>query len=143
MNVSSQPETTDEASIAARVAVAVRQFPGIAAAYLFGSHATGRADADSDIDIALVVDHPLGCDKLDLYQALVEAGLDRVDLVELGDEDLVMRHEAVHPNRLLYARPDFDHGAYFSRTVREYSDFKPYLDRLRRAYRQRLTHGST
>ena len=68
-------------------------------------------------------------------------GLDNVDLVTLDADDVVLRFEAVRPNRLLYARPEFDHGAFFSKVIREYFDLLPFLERQREAYKKRLGHG--
>lgn len=120
----------------------LRRFP-VLAAYLFGSLAEGRARPDSDIDLALVPDGPgLGAKRLEIFAALVEAGVDNVDLVILDTGEVVTRFEAVRQNCLVYARDDFDAGAYYSRSVREYLDFQPYLTRQRMAMKRRLLDGS-
>jgi predicted nucleotidyltransferase len=117
-------------------------YPAVEAAYLFGSHARGQANAHSDIDLALVGPATqLHAIKLDLLADLVAAGLDRVDLVLLNGADLTLRFEAVSPNCLVYAKEDFDGGSYFSRTVREYFDFEPYLRIQRKALKERLLDG--
>lgn len=120
----------------------LRRHPKVRAAYLFGSVAEGRARPDSDIDVGMVCSDALGLERLDLLAELSDAGLERVDLAELRDDDLVLRFEAVRPNRLVYATADFDHGSYFSRTLREYWDLQPYLQRQRDAMKRRLLHGS-
>lgn len=117
------------------------RFPGIEAVYLFGSAATGRAGPESDLDLAVVPARGAAIPKLEIVTALVAAGYDRVDLVSLDTDDVVLRFEAVRPNRLVYATAGFDHGQFFSRVVREYFDFEPYLRRQREALRQRL-HGA-
>jgi predicted nucleotidyltransferase len=117
------------------------RYPRIKAVYLFGSAASGRARADSDLDLAVVPERPLGSDKLALLTDLAAEGLERVDLVSLEGDDVVLRFEALRPNRLLYAAADFDHGEYYSRVIREYFDFEPYLLRQREALRRRL-HGT-
>jgi predicted nucleotidyltransferase len=118
------------------------RYAAIEAAYLFGSHAHGRAKATSDIDLALVGSADrLGPVKIDLLADLVAAGLDRVDLVLLDGADLTLRFEAVSPNCLVYAREHFDSGSYFSRTIREYFDFEPYLRIQRKALKERLLRG--
>ncbi len=38
-------------------------------------------------------------------------------------DDIVLKHEAVRRNRLVYQTDDFDQGAYFSRVVRQFLDF--------------------
>ena len=72
---------------------------------------------------------------------LAAEGVDRVDLVLLEGADLVLQFEAVRQNRLIHARPGFDHGGYFSRTIREYFDLEPYLRVQRQALKRRLLHG--
>jgi hypothetical protein len=60
-----------------------------------------------------------------------------VDLAILDGADVVLRFEAVRPNRLVYARKGFDHGAY-SRAVREYFDLLPILAIQGEALKRRL-----
>ncbi|MFQ5488534.1 MAG: nucleotidyltransferase domain-containing protein [Gammaproteobacteria bacterium] len=120
---------------------ALSRFPEVEAAYLFGSRAEGRMKAGSDLDLALVVNQPLGLRKLDILAALTAEGLDNVDLVVLSSDDVVLRFEAVRLNQLVYARKGFDRGGYYSRSIREYLDFLPYLEAQRTARRRRLAHG--
>lgn len=107
-----------------------------------GSAATGKTRAESDLDLAVVANRPLGKYKLELLTAMAREGLDRVDLVSLDTDDVVLRFEAVRPNCLVFARKGFDHGAFYSKVVREYFDFMPYLQRQREALRRRLLRAS-
>lgn len=119
------------------------RFPDVAAAYLFGSFAEGRARTDSDVDLGLVgPPDALAEQRLDLLTELTRAGLDRIDLVLLDDADPALQFEAVRPNCVIYQREDFDRGAYFSRVAREYFDFEPYLRVQREALKRRLSRGS-
>lgn len=122
----------------------LENYPSVQAAYLFGSHAKGQPGLDSDLDIALVgARAELQPVKLDILAGLAVEGMDRVDLVLLDGADPVVRFEAVHHNCLIYAREDFDHGGYFSRSLREYFDLEPYLRIQREALKQRILNGST
>jgi hypothetical protein len=122
----------------------ISRYPSVQAVYLFGSHAEGRIKPDSDIDLALVGPcNELQKDKLNILSDFVAEGLDRVDLVLLDGADPILRFEAVHHNCLIYARSDFDHGGYFSRSLREYFDLEPYLKIQRAAVKMRLLHGET
>lgn len=124
------------------LAVVLRRYPAIVAAFLFGSHAEGKAGPESDIDIGLVgARAELQAIKLDILAALVAAGFERVDLVLLDGADPFMQFEAVHHNCLIFARSGFDRGAYYSRVVRMYFDFEPYLRIQREGMKQRLAHG--
>lgn len=124
-----------------RIKNVLSKFPEIDAAFMFGSRAEGRARLDSDIDIALVVNHPIGSKKLDILAALTAEGIDNIDLVTLDKDDLVLRFEAVRHNKLIYAKNSFDRGSYYSRVLREYFDFLPYLERQRSAKKRRLAGG--
>lgn len=119
-------------------------FPEVEAVFLFGSVAEDRVGAESDLDLAIV---PSGAGlrerRLDLLSALVRAGFDDVDLVFLDTADVVLRYEAVRPNLLIYAREGFDHGEYYSRALREYWDFLPYLELQRESMKRRILYGQT
>ena len=119
-----------------------RRFPEIQAVYLFGSAAEGTMHAGSDMDLAIV---PRNADlrrrKLDILTELARAGHCNVDLVFLDVDDIVLRYEAVRPNRVIYAAEDFDRGEMYSIVVRQYLDFLPYLEVQRRAYKRRLLSG--
>jgi hypothetical protein len=115
------------------------RFPAIEAGYLFGSHAHGIAHANSDLDLALVGEaSAIAAIKLDVLADLTSAGFDRVDLVCLDDSDLVLAFEAVSANCPIFRRQGFDRGSYFSRVLREYFDFEPYLRIHREALKERL-----
>lgn len=119
------------------------QYPAVEAVYPFGSHADGCANEQSDLDLG-VVGSPelLATDRVSMLADFVIEGFDRVDLVFLDQADPVVRFEAVSRNRLLFRTPEFDHGSYVSRNLREYFDFEPYLKTQRRAMKERLLSGS-
>lgn len=93
------------------IAQVLKAFPLVEAAYLFGSMGAGTATNQSDLDLALVVNEPLGSQKLDILAALTEQGIDNVDLVTLDKDDVVLKFEAVRLNKLIYAQEQFDHGS--------------------------------
>jgi len=110
--------------------------------YLFGSHAAGRSRADSDVDLAVVGSKAaFAAEELEILADLTAAGLDRIDLVCLDEADHVLRFEAVHANCLLHARPYFDHADCFTRILRVYFDFEPYLRIQCEAYKERVLSG--
>jgi predicted nucleotidyltransferase len=117
-------------------------YPDIQAVYLFGSTSTGRIHAESDLDLAVVLrPNAQTFSKLDILAALAQAGFCNVDLVTLDTDDIVLKHEAVRQNRLIYQSNDFDRGAYFSKIIRQFCDFRPFLDVQQRAYKQRMLNG--
>jgi predicted nucleotidyltransferase len=118
------------------------RYPEVAAVYLFGSVATGKSNAMSDVDLAIVPKNEgIRAKKLEILGALTDAGIDNVDLVILDRDDIVLNFVAISPNKLIYSVPEFSHGQAFSDAVRRYFDFEPYLRRQRKAYKQRLFDG--
>jgi len=124
------------------LATVFRQFPDVQAVYLFGSAAEDRMRSESDIDLA-VVPRTGSCRerRLEMLAELTRAGFDRVDMVFLDTDDLVLKYEAVRQNRVVYQAEDFDRGAMYSRVVRMYLDFLPYLEVQRKAYKRRILRG--
>jgi predicted nucleotidyltransferase len=120
-----------------------KKYPDVQAVYLFGSVASGKANSQSDIDLAIVPrDSSLRDKKLDILADLTRSGFNNVDIVFLDIRDIVVRFEAVRQNRMIYCAPNFDAGSFFSLTIRQYFDFLPYLKIQREAYKHRiLQHG--
>ncbi len=122
-----------------RLARVFRRYPSVQAVYLFGSAAEGRARSGSDLDLAVIFDDGLTADaKLDILADLAREGFCNVDLVVLDDRDIVLAYEAIRLNRVIYARPDFDRGGTYSKFVRLYLDFEPYLRVQREAFKGRI-----
>lgn len=120
-----------------------QKYPDIQAVYLFGSAASGKANAQSDLDLAIC---PRGASlrdkKLDILADLARNGFNNVDIVFLDIPDIVVRFEAIRQNRLIYCAQNYDAAAFFSLTVRQYFDFLPYLKIQREAYKQRILQHS-
>ena len=118
-----------------------KKYAGIQAVYLFGSEATGKTHAESDLDLAIIPDNSsLRSERLEILTELARQGFSNVDLVFLDTNDVVLKFEAVHQNHLLYCKRDFDAGNFFSLTLRQYFDFLPYLKTQREAYKRRVLH---
>jgi len=120
------------------------KYPDILAVYLFGSRATATARPDSDYDLAVVSERerPVRCRKLDILSDLARAGFDNVDLSFLDHDNIVLSHEAVRMNRVVFCRPEFDRAAYYSRVIRKYFDFLPCLNIQRQSFKKRILHGT-
>ena len=131
-----------------RLAQVFGQYPAIQAVYLFGSYATGRARKDSDLDLAILPrergprDGGIRDSRLRLLTDLARSGFCDVDLVFLDTDDIVLAYEAVRLNRVVYQTADFDRGDTYSRIVRRYLDFEPYLRVQREALKRRLCDDS-
>ena len=115
------------------------RYPEIDAVYLFGSSVHGRVQQESDLDLAIIPgDRNLRNKKLEILADLARLGFCNVDLVFLDGTDIVLQYEAVRQNTLVYQKPGFDRGETYSRIVRQYLDFYPYLCVQRKAYKKRI-----
>ena len=112
------------------------RFPQVQAAFLFGSRAEGRARADSDWDLALLLSPEEPDPTLEVLGALVEAGLERVDLVLLHRAPPLLAFLAVK-GKPVFLREGFDLGSYVSRVAREWWDTEPLLRVQREALNRR------
>jgi predicted nucleotidyltransferase len=119
-----------------------RKYPEIQAVYLFGSLATGKTHADSDLDLAIFLrNKSTVLNKLALLTDLARQGFVNTDLILLNTDDIILKYEAVCQNRVIYQTDDFDPGATYSLIIRQYLDFLYYLDVQRQAYKRRILSG--
>ena len=121
-----------------------KNYPDIQAVYLFGSVVSGNIHQESDIDLAIIPDtKKLRKRKLAILTDLAREGFSNVDLVFIGNEDIVLQYEAIRQNIVVYETPSFDRGSTYSRIVRQYLDFYPYLTVQRQAYKKRIMDGKS
>lgn len=101
--------------------------PDLQMVILFGSQAAGEARRESDIDLALLGDHPL-----DLVSQTTEAirllKQSRVDLVDLRRANPLLMMEVVRKGTLLYERSPGVYLNFCSLAVRRYIDTKKLRD---------------
>ncbi len=109
-------------------------------AYLFGSRASGTAQADSDADVAIMPSGELGLlERARLESRIAHAlGVVDVDLVLLDRATLELRGHVVQTGRLIYSADEPARVAFEVRTRSEYLDFLPALQTLERAYLSRV-----
>ena len=99
---------------------------------------------ESDLDLAVLSDSTDEKKiRLELLTGLARKGFCNVDLISLDTTDIVLKYEAVSPNNLIYRRQDFDHGMFYSKIIRQYLDFLPYLRIQRKAYKRRILNGQS
>jgi len=112
-------------------------------AYLFGSQASGRAQAHSDVDVAVYIDASRAPDGgygyvAELTSYLMSAlGTNRVDVALLNQAPPVLYHRVLRDGRRLFAR---DLRATTTRegyALSRYCDFVPQLAKMRAARRAR------
>jgi len=120
-----------------------KQYPEIQAVYLFGSRAAQKEHLESDIDLAVIAEGEVkSTTKLDILADLAGQGFCDVDLVILNTDDIVLKYEVIRQNHIVYQRSNFDRGSMYSKVVRQYLDFYPYLTVQRKAYKKRAMNDS-
>jgi uncharacterized protein len=141
----------DELPSAEAVTTILRQVleprPEIVAVYLFGSLARDRARADSDIDVALLLDRDFDLDahplyRLDRIDELASALSRPVDVVLLNKAPLVLRNQVLTYGRLVYETNHRQRIDYEVRSRQAYFDFRPILDRIHASLRRQVKEGT-
>ncbi|MCD6515125.1 MAG: nucleotidyltransferase domain-containing protein [Candidatus Odinarchaeota archaeon] len=112
-------------------------------AYLFGSYATGKVWAMSDIDIAVYVDPRKVNDlfklKLRLLGMLNDAfKTDKIDLVILNEAPPVLKYEILVKGILIFTKDKEIHTEFYLRATKEYFDFQYILDKNYEAVKEAL-----
>jgi len=118
---------------------------GVVSAYLFGSHAEGRAHRESDVDVGVLLDRRALPSARDRFEAGLRLssrlqsslGTRSVDLVVLNDAPPGLGRHVVRGRRLLCVDAEADHA--FVRDVQlRAADLEPFLRRTRRLKLQAL-----
>lgn len=109
----------------------------VVVAYLFGSRAAGRPRADSDTDVALLLEHALTpADRRGLLRRLADAfepaAHTAVDLVVLDDAPLPLRGRVLRDAVVLWSADEPRRVRYESLTRRMAADHALAFDRLDR-----------
>ena len=127
-----------------RIAKALQGTP-VVAAYLFGSRQSGRALADSDTDIAVL----LACRTEsslallgDLTLRLAEAGVPSPEVHVLNETSLAFQAEALRGTRA-FSGNDLERANYEAWVTLRYLDFEPLLAIQYRIQRRRLAEEGT
>ena len=108
---------------------------GVVLAYLFGSHARGRAWAHSDVDVAVLLEGRPDSDRCFDMRLEVIGGLmgilhtNDVDVLILNQAPPALRYAVLRDGIILFCRDRQAMIEFRVRTLNEYLDFKPFLKR--------------
>lgn len=125
---------SDPKALVERLATALDQagLPGLAAAWLFGSHAEGRAHRESDVDIGVLFDRSVDAGarfdaKVLLAGVLPGVARAPVDVVIVNDAPpQFARRIVIDGRRILVRDPEVEHA--FRRDVQlRAADIEPFL----------------
>jgi uncharacterized protein len=132
---------TPAIDVAGRIAAAIcgAAAEGVVSAYLFGSHAEGRAHRESDFDVGVLFDRRSSPTARDRFEAGIRVsghlqsalGTQRVDLVVLNDAPPGLgRHVVSRGRRLVCSDEEADH-AFVRDVLLRAADLEPFLRRTR------------
>lgn len=128
--------------IEARAKEILRVVPGLRLAILHGSAAIGKMRADSDVDIALLFDHPLNAEtKMKLISHL-ELELHRnVDLVDLYSLSGTILKQVLRKGRVLIQTTPGSRAELIRKMIYNQADMMPYVSRTLIERQRRFIHG--
>jgi predicted nucleotidyltransferase len=122
------------ATLMEKVATCVSRKREVQAAYLFGSHAKGRARAASDVDIAILLDPSVEPSERFDYRLELMADLGAtlelsdVDLVILNDAPTLLAHRVLSEGKLVFERSPSARIHFQVRTAARYLDLIPVYE---------------
>ena len=103
--------------------------PGLELAFLFGSRASGRDRADSDVDLAVLFAQPLAAEQKQVMTESIAAKLGcAVDIVDLFETPEPITGEVVKGERLF--GDDAAYARLLTRHLMNVADFLPLRQRL-------------
>lgn len=114
---------------------------GVRLAIVFGSHATGKAGTQSDVDVGLLPSDPELplAPELELARRLSLAVDAEVDLVRLDRDDPFLGFEVARTGRLAVEAAPGLFAAYRADAVSRWFDFEETIAPHRKAYLERLS----
>lgn len=121
-----QPENTLDAQLRG----VLLGFPNVVQALVFGSAATGKQRADSDLDIAVAAHLPLtASEKMELIASLAAQTGRPIDLIDLkAVAEPLLGQIVKHGRRLIGS--DGAYAQLISQHLFEQADFMPYRNRI-------------
>ena len=127
--------------LVARLTKALAAREEILEAYLFGSHARGRAGRNSDVDVAVYVDKTRADDGNWGYRAelttdlMVALGTNEIDVVVLNEAPILLYHRVLRDGVRFLSRDLRATTTRAGRALSIYFDFLPQLDKMDAARR--------
>jgi len=122
---------------------ALRTDGAVALAYLFGSHAEGRAGAASDVDVAVMrTDEDNALRRAVDLTTTLEAAIDRpvdVTLIAVRGTDPRLLGQVLRHGECLFARDETTRVEFETRARSKYLDMKPHIEEYDRRVREALT----
>ncbi|MDR0842207.1 MAG: nucleotidyltransferase domain-containing protein [Acidobacteriota bacterium] len=137
-----QDKPNADDAILADVRDVLAKEPGLRLAIVYGSAVTGRMRPDSDVDVAVLYDKPLGIEsKLSLYVRLSDALRREVDLVDLHGLGGELLRQILCKGRLVIKKDTESYYQLMRRMIYNEADFMPLVRRMQDERIARLING--
>lgn len=108
----------------------IARFPTIQVFYLFGSHADGGAEDQSDVDVAVFTDGGEGSAMELELGVFLQRHLNReVDVVILQKVSPILQHEVLKARKRLYEKDPEVRAILEVKSFRDYLDSRYYLEK--------------
>lgn len=106
-------------------------------AFLFGSHARGKAGPLSDIDIAVIPKQPKRFAKQEgklFHDLAIELGTDAIDLVDLTNASPLLQHRAVLRGQALLEHSPHEEAVLKTHILHRFEDHRHFYAIKERAF---------
>ncbi len=138
----SRPPAAGPDAIRAALAPLWSEYPDVQCGFVYGSAATGRLKAASDVDLAVAGHGPLSAETMLRLREDCAARLHRdVDLIDLHRATGVLLRNALR-GVCIYAREGGVRYPLMRRLIYDQEDFHPLRRRIMEGRRRRLVYGS-
>ena len=126
-------------SMVSQIVLALQSVASLELAMVFGSVANGSARMSSDLDLAVRYAKPLDvAQKLALIEALANVSGRAIDLIDLTSAGPIVAREALTRGKRIFGT-DEAWASQTTRTLIDYADFAPLIERTLRERREAWT----
>jgi predicted nucleotidyltransferase len=135
-------DNSNHPDILQTVASALAHEAGLKVALVYGSAAAGTMRRDSDVDVAVLFDGPLGMDaRLALWGRLTDALRREIDLVDLYDLGGEILHQVLTKGCVVVKNDEQAYYRLLQRMVYNAEDFMPQVRQVLRQRVERFAYG--
>lgn len=106
--------------------------------YLFGSYAKNINRDESDIDIAVLLKAPMeSMEKYRYKMELVDLLGKEVDLIDLADANIILKHQIVTTGKNLFCRTKLEKDEFKYGVISCYYQYKEDIDVVKKSIKKR------
>ena len=118
----------------------------VLAVYFFGSRVEGVATENSDYDFAILVDKEYEQDDInyllmELKDEMASLLQNEVDIVLLNNASIEFKYLVISRGKVIYSCDEEKRTDFEDEVIRDYLDFKPFLELYRKEAREAIKEG--